>query len=95
LATAGEAPKVTGPGAADDAVASDRDTNLLSARERQVAEHIANGLNNAEIAKLLSLSRPTVASHVAKILKKLKLRSRVQIAVWVTQRQLDDGERRP
>ena len=60
----------------------------MTARQWEVATWIAKGLDNGEIATRLDLSRATVASHVTKILKKLRCGSRVQIAVWVTEVRL-------
>lgn len=57
---------------------------VLSRREYEVAELIAEGLSNPAIARRLYLSRPTVASHVAHILTKLGFSSRAQIAAWVS-----------
>lgn len=55
----------------------------LSARESEVADLIADGLSNREIAAKLTISEKTAANHVEHILTKLDLRSRAQIAVWV------------
>ena len=55
----------------------------LTIREREVAELVALGLRNSDIAKRLFLSRTTVASHIAAILMKLQFRSRTQVAAWV------------
>lgn len=63
-----------------------RGAGVLSPRELEVAELIAEGLSNPAIARRLFLSRPTVASHVAHILTKLGFSSRAQIAAWVAQR---------
>jgi DNA-binding CsgD family transcriptional regulator len=61
---------------------------VLSPRETEVAELVAEGLSNPAIARRLFLSRPTVASHVAHILTKLGFSSRAQIAVWAAQRRV-------
>jgi DNA-binding CsgD family transcriptional regulator len=59
----------------------------ISQRELQVAELVALGLTNAEIAARLFLSRATVASHIAGLLTKLRFRSRAQVAVWVVEQR--------
>jgi DNA-binding NarL/FixJ family response regulator len=52
----------------------------LSAREQEVAQLVASGQTNAEIAAALYLSPRTVERHVANILSKLGYRSRIEIA---------------
>jgi DNA-binding CsgD family transcriptional regulator len=65
----------------------------LTAREREVAELIARGLTNEQIAEQLVVTSGTVANHVAHILAKLGLRSRVEIAVKVaTDKGSSDAE---
>ena len=55
-------------------------SGVLSAREQEVAQLIAAGNTNAEIAATLYLSPRTVERHVGNILTKLGYRSRIQIA---------------
>jgi DNA-binding CsgD family transcriptional regulator len=59
----------------------------LTRREREVALLVGRGLTNRRIAEELSISESTASNHVAKISRKLGLRSRAQIAAWVTQRR--------
>jgi non-specific serine/threonine protein kinase len=54
----------------------------LTAREREVAGLVAQGLSNKEIAGQLFLSARTVESHVDRALRKLGLTSRSQVAAW-------------
>lgn len=53
---------------------------VMTKRERQVIELIADGSTNKEIAQKLHLSTFTVKSHVHNILEKLLIHTRVQIA---------------
>ena len=54
----------------------------LSERELGVVRLVSQGMSNAEIAAQLYLSEATVKSHIARVLAKLDLRDRVQIAVY-------------
>jgi DNA-binding NarL/FixJ family response regulator len=65
------------PGAAASTTAG-----RLSERELGVVRLVAQGLSNIEIAGKLYLSEATVKSHIARILAKLGLRDRVQVAVF-------------
>ena len=57
-------------------------TVLMTVRERQVMESIAEGLSNKEIATRLHVATHTVKSHVHNILEKLALDTRLQIAAY-------------
>ncbi|NJP93519.1 response regulator transcription factor [Nonomuraea sp. FMUSA5-5] len=53
----------------------------LTPRELDVLRHVALGLNNAEIASALHVTRETVKTHVGNVLDKLGARDRTQAAV--------------
>ncbi len=57
----------------------------LTERERSVATLVARGHSNREIADALVISERTVERHVANVLAKLGLASRVHLAAWVTE----------
>jgi DNA-binding NarL/FixJ family response regulator len=59
----------------------------LTARELQIADLVADGLSNREIAAKMVIAQRTAEGHVEHILTKLGFTSRVQIAAWVTQRR--------
>jgi DNA-binding NarL/FixJ family response regulator len=52
----------------------------LTPRENEIAALVVRGLTNRQIAQELSISERTAGNHVAKLLRKLGLRSRAQIA---------------
>lgn len=58
---------------------------VLTLREYTVAELVADGLSNRQIAERLAISKRTVDSHVEHILTKLGFSSRTQVAAWVVQ----------
>jgi predicted ATPase/DNA-binding CsgD family transcriptional regulator/tetratricopeptide (TPR) repeat protein len=58
----------------------------LTTREREVAMLIAEGLGTRQIAEQLFIAEGTVRVHVERILSKLGLHSRVQLAAWAVQR---------
>lgn len=57
----------------------------FTTRERDVLRLIAQGLSNKLIARRLGISESTVKVHVKHLLKKLKMKSRVEAAVWALQ----------
>jgi DNA-binding NarL/FixJ family response regulator len=65
------------PGLATSMVASDRE-GLLTAREREILQLLADGLSNADVAQRLFISQETVKSHVRHILAKLEADTRTQ-----------------
>jgi DNA-binding NarL/FixJ family response regulator len=67
----------------------------LSERELEVARAVARGLGNQEIATELFISLSTVKTHLTSIQTKLRLRNRVQIAIWVTEHDPHSGPREP
>ncbi|OYU27614.1 MAG: DNA-binding response regulator [Burkholderiales bacterium PBB2] len=60
----------------------------VSPREQEILAHIAKGASNKEIARALGIAETTVKIHVQHILRKLGLSSRVQVAVFASQRGL-------
>jgi two-component system, OmpR family, sensor kinase len=68
--------------------------SALTPQQRQVAQLIARGFSDEEIAHELALSNATVANHVAAILRRLGLGSRAQVASWATAHGLDGTQDR-
>jgi DNA-binding CsgD family transcriptional regulator len=60
----------------------------LTRRELEVAEWIAAGKRNGEIAQILECSPRTVQKHVQNILAKLDLETRTAVCVWWYERRL-------
>jgi DNA-binding NarL/FixJ family response regulator len=60
---------------------------MLSAREHEVAMAVGQGLANADIAAELHMSVATVKAHVSRLLTKLGVENRVQIALLVQEAQ--------
>jgi DNA-binding CsgD family transcriptional regulator len=80
--------EVSPAGGVDGSEASDdRPAIILTPREQEVAALVARGLTNRQVAQELSISEHTAANHVGRILRKLGLSSRTQIARWATEGQ--------
>jgi DNA-binding NarL/FixJ family response regulator len=62
--------------------------DALTAREREVLQHIARGYMYKEIALRLDISPKTVEAHVSSVLRKLQLSSRHELSRWAAERGL-------
>lgn len=67
---------------------SDRSIQQLTSRERDILKLLVQGLANKVIARKRSITESTVKVHVKHLLKKMKLKSRVEAAVWVLQEKI-------
>ncbi len=66
----------------------DPEEEKLSPREAEIIIFLARGASNKEIARELNVAESTVKVHVQNILRKLKLTSRVQAAVFAVEHGL-------
>lgn len=64
----------------NDADSDNQPQSALTPREREVAELLTHGLSDREVAEALNISPATVGVHVHRILSKLDIRSRWQVA---------------
>lgn len=69
-------------------VTAQRATDLLTGREREILLLLAQGMSNEEIAASLVVEVSTVKSHLARMLPKLGVRSRLQAVVWAYQNRI-------
>jgi two-component system nitrate/nitrite response regulator NarL len=70
---------------------SSSDLDRLTPREREILDCLARGESNKTIARDLELAESTVKIHVQNVLKKLKLSSRVQAAVYAVEQRMQRG----
>jgi len=70
--------------------AVDPELDQLTAREREVLQHIARGYLYKEIALRLGISAKTVEAHVSAVLRKLQLSNRHELSRWAAERRLVD-----
>ena len=68
----------------------DPELDQLTAREREVLQHIARGFMYKEIALRLGISAKTVEAHLSAVLRKLQLSNRHELSRWAVQRRLVD-----
>lgn len=61
--------------------------DALTSREREIAEAVAQGMTNAQVARALFVSTATVKTHLARIFFKLGVNTRVQLALLVNERR--------
>lgn len=61
----------------------------LTERERDIMRCVAQGMDNKEIAAELFLAEGTVRNHISRILEKLNLKDRTQLAVFTVKNHLD------
>ncbi|KGG80369.1 LuxR family transcriptional regulator [Caloranaerobacter azorensis H53214] len=66
----------------------DSRVELLTSREKEICRLVGEGKNNKEISKELYLSEGTVKNHITKILNKLELRDRTQLAIFAIKNNL-------
>lgn len=69
-------------------VTAHRSTELLTEREHEVLRLLAQGMSNEDIAGELVVEVSTVKSHLARMLPKLGVRSRLQAVVWAYQNHI-------
>lgn len=70
----------TGPVASRTVTTSE----LLSLREREIAQLVTCGLSNKEIAQMLRISHWTVSTHLRRVFAKLDINRRVELCRLVT-----------
>lgn len=74
-------------------VTAARASELLTPRELEILLHLAQGMSNDEIARALVVETSTVKSHLARMMPKLGVRSRLHAAVWAYQNGVVDVPR--
>ena len=64
--------------------AGDESSRLLSPRQLEIAELVARGYTNAEVAERLAISEGTVKGHLHFLYKKLRISGRLALALYAT-----------
>lgn len=67
-------------------------TDVLSAREYEVAAALEQGLSNREIAERLGISERTVKAHLSAVFEKLDVRDRLQLMLLMSRMSKVDGK---
>lgn len=74
--------------AGGEVAAVDEDLDKLTEREQEVMRLIARGYTYREVGEKLFISIKTVETHVGKVLHKLQLSNRHELAHWAAQRRI-------
>ena len=61
----------------------------ITDRERDILRLLAQGMDNREIARALYLAEGTVRNNISRLLEKLQLKDRTQLAVFAVKNNLD------
>jgi two-component system, NarL family, nitrate/nitrite response regulator NarL len=67
-----------------------REKPLLSEREKEIVQHVAQGFRNKEIGEKLFISEQTVKNHLHNIFDKLGVSDRLELALYAIHHQLTD-----
>ena len=78
--------RISNPPKADPALDS------LSPQERRILEHISEGMTNKQIAEAMFLAEHTVKNYVTGLLRKLKMSSRTEAAIYATRRKTEGSD---
>ena len=68
-------------------VTSAKGKYLLAKREQEVANLVAEGLTNRDIAQQLGLSEHTISNYLFRIYEKLGISSRVELVLYIVRHQ--------
>ena len=63
--------------------------DAVTPRERDIMRCVARGMDNREIAAELYLAEGTVRNNISRLLYKLKLKDRTQLAVFAVKNRMD------
>ena len=78
------------PALMPQALAGREQTEMLTAREREILQLLADGMSNADVGERLFISQETVKSHVRHILTKLEADTRTQaVAIALREAMID------
>ncbi len=66
---------------------TDSATGSLSPQELRILEHISEGMTNKQIAEAMFLAEHTVKNYITGLLRKLKMSSRTEAAIYATKRK--------